>query len=128
MRSRKPFVLELALADLAHEWVLTLCMVLALAAVIAPLLLLMGLKHGTISTLRDRLVQVPRFREIKPAQTREYPRDWFVTMSRRPEVAFLLPTQIGRWIINLWHHDGGRFIFLFTEQSNKKSQQSKNDN
>ena len=50
MRKRNRFVLELALADLRHEWVLTLCMVLALAAVIAPLMLLMGLKYGTIAT------------------------------------------------------------------------------
>ncbi len=92
--SRKRLTLELALADLRHEWVLTLCMVLALAAVIAPLMLLMGLKHGTVATLRDRLVQDPRFREIKPAQTREYPKDWFQTMAARPEIGFLTPTVL----------------------------------
>jgi putative ABC transport system permease protein len=94
MTQRKAFVFELAFADLAHEWVLSLCMVLALAAVIAPLMLLMGLKHGVISTLRDRLVQDPRFREIKPAQTREYPEGWFETLRERPEVGFLMPTVL----------------------------------
>ncbi len=92
MSGRRRLVLELALADLRHEWVLTLCIVLALAAVIAPLLLLMGLKYGTVETLRDRLVQDPRFREIKPAQIREYPQDWFRHMAGRPEVGFLIPT------------------------------------
>jgi putative ABC transport system permease protein len=94
MTGRSRLVLELALADLRHEWVLTLCMVLSLAAVIAPLMLLMGLKYGTVATLRDRLVQDPRFREIKPAQTREYPKDWFARMAARPEIAFLTPTVL----------------------------------
>ena len=94
MKTRKRLVFGLAMADLAHEWVLTLCMVLALGAIIAPLMLLMGLKHGTISTLRDRLVQDPVFREIKPAQTREYPDDWYRTLAARPDVAFLLPTVL----------------------------------
>ena len=85
-------MLELAIADLRHEWILTLCLVLATAAVIAPLLLLMGLKHGTISTLRDRLVQDPSYREIRPAQTREYPEGWFEALGEDPRVAFLLPT------------------------------------
>jgi putative ABC transport system permease protein len=56
---RIPF---LATAHLLHEWVLTLCLVLALAAVLAPLLVLFGLKHGTIHTLRERLVEDPVFR------------------------------------------------------------------
>ena len=94
MPKRSRFVFELALADLRHEWVLTLCMVLALAAVIAPLMLLMGLKEGTISTLRDRLVQDPRFREIKPAQTQEYPEDWFQRMGGRADLEFLIPTVL----------------------------------
>ena len=38
----------LAMADLRHEWILTLCLVIAVAAVVAPLLILPGLKHGTV--------------------------------------------------------------------------------
>lgn len=91
---RRPLRLVSALAahSLRHEWVLTLCLVIALAAVIAPLLVLLGLKHGTIETLRDRLVEDPVFREIRPAQTREYPPEWFDTLRTRGEVAFLTPT------------------------------------
>ncbi len=108
MPKRSRFVFELALADLRHEWVLTLCMVLALAAVIAPLMLLMGLKEGTISTLRDRLVQDPRFREIKPAQTQEYPEDWFQRMGRRADLEFLIPTVLpASSIITVEDRQGG---------------------
>lgn len=82
----------LAAADLRHEWILTLCLVIAIAAVVAPLLILQGLKHGTVATLRDRLVQDPVYREIRPSQTREYPPGWFEHLAGAPEVGFLLPT------------------------------------
>lgn len=85
-------VAALAARSLWHEWILTLCLVIALAAVIAPLLVLLGLKHGTIETLRERLVEDPVFREIRPAQTREYPPEWFDVLRARGEVAFLTPT------------------------------------
>lgn len=90
--NRVGIVAELAIYDLVHEWILSLCLVLAFAAVIAPLLLLMGLKHGTIATLRHKLIQDPVYREIRPAQTREYPAQWFGDITARPEVSFLTPT------------------------------------
>ncbi|WP_412851367.1 ABC transporter permease [Ectothiorhodospira shaposhnikovii] len=82
----------LAASHLRHDWILTLCLVVALAAVIAPLLVLMGLKHGTIETLRERLVEDPVFREIRPAQTRQYAPAWFDEVARWPGVAFVTPT------------------------------------
>ncbi|MBC7359436.1 MAG: ABC transporter permease [Desulfacinum sp.] len=82
----------LAAAHLRHEWILTLCLVIALAAVIAPLLVLLGLKHGTIRTLRQRLVQDPVFREIRPTQTRAFHPQWFADVAAWPDVAFLVPT------------------------------------
>jgi len=84
--------LGIAWSDLLHEWRLTLCLMLAIAAVIAPLLLLFGLKYGTIATLRSRLVQDPANREIIPVATRNYSREWFERMSSHPDVAFLLPS------------------------------------
>ncbi|MBK1646498.1 hypothetical protein CKO25_17970 [Thiocapsa imhoffii] len=85
-------VVRLALADLRHEWVLTLCLVLALAAVISPLLILMGLKHGTVETLRCSLLEDPTYRELRPAETHTYDPNWFSAWRTRPEVAFLIPT------------------------------------
>ena len=82
----------LAAAHLRHEWVLTLCLVIALAAVISPLLVLLGLKHGTIQTLRERLVEDPVFREIRPTQTREFAPEWFDDLAAWPGVGFLTPT------------------------------------
>jgi len=85
-------VFRLALADLRHEWILSACLMLAIAAVIAPLLLLMGLKHGTITTLRHELIQDPQFREIRPAKTREYASDWLERQAASEQVEFIIPT------------------------------------
>lgn len=82
----------LAARHLRHEWILTLCLVIALAAVISPLLVLLGLKHGTIHTLRERLVEDPVFREIRPGQTREFKPEWFTDVSAWPGIDFLIPT------------------------------------
>ncbi|MCG5524035.1 FtsX-like permease family protein [Ectothiorhodospira haloalkaliphila] len=82
----------LAASHLRHDWILTLCLVVALAAVIAPLLVLMGLKSGTIETLRERLVEDPVYREIRPAHTREFASEWFEQVARWPGVDFLTPT------------------------------------
>lgn len=81
----------LALADLRHEWVLTACMTLAVAAVMAPILLLLGLKHGTVEAYRTRLVQDPVFRSLEPLRSREYDARWFERMARRPDVAYVVP-------------------------------------
>ena len=85
-------MLRLATADLRHEWILSLCLVLALAAVIAPLLLIFGLKYGTIETLRFRLIQDPVNREIRPLTSVSRGLDWFHQMAQQPEVGFIIPT------------------------------------
>jgi len=106
-------VIELAVADLHHEWVLTLCMTLTVAAVLAPLLLLLGLKHGTIETLRARLVEDPVYREIKPNQTMNLPPQWFDEWRQRPGVAFLLPTILrGASVIRGYRKNSREFLLL----------------
>ena len=55
-----------AIKDLMDEWVLTLCVMLSLAAIIAPLLILFGLKQGAIETVREQLINDPVFRQITP--------------------------------------------------------------
>ncbi len=88
----KSVIARLAALDLRHEWILTLCMVLAIAAILAPLLVLLGLKHGTIQTMRDRLIEDPVNREIKPARTLRLTTQWFDEFKQRPEVEFIIPT------------------------------------
>jgi putative ABC transport system permease protein len=85
-------VATLAWADLKHEWILSLCLFLAVAAVAGPLLLLFSLKNGTVETLRTRLLQDPRNREIRPMVSRSFTPHWLDTLTADPKVAFLVPT------------------------------------
>jgi hypothetical protein len=57
---RFKLVVGLAFDDYRHEWVLSGCAVLALAAVLTPLLVLFGLKYGVIANLLDPLIENPR--------------------------------------------------------------------
>jgi putative ABC transport system permease protein len=83
--------LSLALRDLAHQRVLFLCSALGLAAVLAPLLILGGLREGVVAGLRAILLEDPRAREISTMVNRELPRALLDEIARRPEVAFLAP-------------------------------------
>ncbi|WP_295456723.1 FtsX-like permease family protein [uncultured Thiodictyon sp.] len=82
---------RLALLDLWHDRRTTLVLVLTVAAIIAPLMLLLGLKTGVIATLRQDLLNDPRTREIIIYGAHHLDRAWFQTMARRPDVGFLLP-------------------------------------
>jgi len=85
-------MLRLAMKDILHDWLLSTCLVLAIASIVAPLLILFGLQFGTIETLRNRLVQDPKNREIRPLTTRSFSKDWFAQLRTScPEVAFAVP-------------------------------------
>lgn len=92
--SDRPALLEaarLSLADMSHEARLVACQVLALAAVLTPLLVLFGVRYGVVSTLRDRLVEDPRNREVVLVGQNEFHMPWFETIAARPDVAFVIP-------------------------------------
>ena len=84
-------VAELALKDYRHEWVLSACGILALAAVLVPLLVLFGLKYGVVSNLLDPLIENPRYREIAPLTSGNFDADWVDVMRARADVAFVVP-------------------------------------
>lgn len=58
---------KLALRDMLHETILTLCLILAVAAVLTPIILLAAVKFGFIDSLRRDLIADPTFREIRPS-------------------------------------------------------------
>jgi len=84
-------VIRLSLKDYFHERLLSACAVLGLAAVLAPLLLLFGVKCGIINTMADRLIEDPRNREVTPVGSGRYGEDWFSVAAKRPGVAFVIP-------------------------------------
>lgn len=81
----------LAWHDYRREGRLSTCAVLALVAVLAPLLVLFGLKFGLISTLTERLERDPAIREVIPLGGGRFSRDAIVELSSRADVAFVLP-------------------------------------
>lgn len=89
--SQAGLVLRLAWRDFLHERVMSACFVLALSAVLLPLLVLFGLKFGIIGNLLAPLKDDPRYRQILPAGSGSYDPAWFETMAQRPDVAFIVP-------------------------------------
>jgi putative ABC transport system permease protein len=84
-------VVRLSLSDYFHERLISACAILGLAAVLAPLLVLFGVKSGIINTMADRLIEDPRNREISPVGSGRYGADWFSMMAGRADVAFIIP-------------------------------------
>ena len=84
--------LHLALRDFCHEWRLSLCAVLGLAAVLAPLLVLYALKFGIVTSVRDQLAQDPRARELRLIGHGSFDTGFFDQIRAWPEVGFVLPS------------------------------------
>ena len=89
--SRAGLILWLAWRDFVHERVMTACFVLALSAVLLPLLVLFGLKFGIIGNLLAPLKEDPRYRQILPAGSGSFDPAWFDAMRARGDVAFIVP-------------------------------------
>jgi putative ABC transport system permease protein len=83
--------LRLATRDYLHEWRVSICFVLALAAVLGPMLVLFGLKFGIVGTMLEELIEDPTNRELRPISSGQFDRTWIEAMHRRPDVAFIIP-------------------------------------
>ena len=79
-----------AIKDLMDEWVLTLCVMLSLAAIIAPLLILFGLKQGAIETVREQLINDPVFRQITPKATLSFTPSFFEKIETDPRTEVVI--------------------------------------
>ena len=90
-RRRFELCARLAFDDYRHEWVISGCSVLALSAVLIPLLVLFGLKYGIITNLLDPLIENPRYREVAPIGSGNYETDWFDEMRARDDTVFVVP-------------------------------------
>ena len=84
-------VFRLATRDYLHEWQMSLCFVLGLAAVLGPMMVLFGLKFGIVGAMMDELLEDPGNREIRPVGSGRYDQAWLDDVRARPEVAFLVP-------------------------------------
>ncbi|MGG2398338.1 ABC transporter permease [Pseudomonas sp. SH1-B] len=88
---RPLLIAGLAWQDYRREARLSACSVLALVAVIAPLLVLFGLKHGLVGSLTERLRSDAAVREIIPLGGARLQADFIEALSQRADVAFAIP-------------------------------------
>jgi putative ABC transport system permease protein len=84
-------VIRMASWDFRYEWRISSVQVLGMASVLAPLLVLFGLKFGVIDTLQRRLLENPQVREIRPVGSGRFGSEWFDRIARLPQVFFLIP-------------------------------------
>jgi len=87
---RPLLIAGLAWQDYRREARLSACSVLALVAVIAPLLVLFGLKHGLVGSLTERLQRDPAVREIIPLGGTRLQAEFIDALQQREEVAFAI--------------------------------------
>ena len=81
----------LASRDYIHEWQMSFCFVLSLAAVLGPMMVLFGLKFGIVGAMVDQLIEDPRNREIRPVSSGRYNHAWLENVRTRSDVSFLVP-------------------------------------
>lgn len=104
-------VFQLSWSEYWHQWRVSACFVLALAAVLAPLMILFGLKFGVVSSMMEQLVEDPKNLEIRPVGSRDFTPDWFDQMRSDPDVGFLVPrTRLLAAGIKLATQQGGKII------------------
>ncbi len=84
-------LIRLATHDYFREWKISLCFVLALAAVLGPMMILFGLKYGVITGLFDQLKANPQALEIRSVNSGRYDADWMESIRQHPSVKFIIP-------------------------------------
>ena len=84
-------IFGLASNDYLHEWQMSVCFMLGLAAVLGPMMVLFGLKFGIVGGMMDQLIEDPGNREIRPIGSGRYSQAWLDSVRERPDVAFLVP-------------------------------------
>jgi putative ABC transport system permease protein len=91
MLKRARNIFWLASRDFANEWQMSGFFILALAAVLGPMMILFGLKFGIIGSMLDNLIQDPRNREIHPVGSGRFDMAWIEQLRARPEIGFIIP-------------------------------------
>jgi len=84
-------LLSLGLSDLMHDRKVSICIMASIVAVVAPLLLLFGLKFGIVSQLRAELLSDPRNLEIRMLASAKLEPAWFEKMRTSEGVGFVMP-------------------------------------
>jgi len=102
IRSRSRLTWRISLLDLRHEYLMFLWVTLGVAAIIAPLLVIHGLKSGLVSSMKARLIENPTNREIRPIEFHSHSPEALARIAGLPGVEILIPdTRLLAASINL---------------------------
>lgn len=81
----------LAWRDWRHEFLLSLCSVIALASMLAPVLILLGLENGVIDGMRAKLLQDPSILIITPkSDAGRFSREFIEALTSLPGARFAI--------------------------------------
>ncbi len=91
MRLTIPAISKLAVKNYFHDWRSSSCLVLSLAAILGPMLIVFGIKHGIVSGMISELVEEPRNRELRAVYSGRFNPEWLSKLRQQPTVDFLVP-------------------------------------
>ncbi|MEW7971930.1 MAG: FtsX-like permease family protein [Candidatus Thiodiazotropha endolucinida] len=91
MRHRFKDIIWLAGRDYRNEWQMSSFFIIALAAVLGPMMILYGLKFGIVGSMLNSLIEDPRNREIRPIGSGRYDSAWIEQLQARKEIDFIVP-------------------------------------
>lgn len=86
-------LIQLAAKDYFSEWKMSGFSILALAAVLGPMLILFGLKFGLIGSMVETLVRNPHNLEIRSLGSGRFDEHFLSQLRSRENVAFVAPEQ-----------------------------------
>ena len=81
----------IALRDSRHEWPMSLLAVVAVVAVVTPLLVLLSMRNGVLAAISSELRSDPRLLEVRIVARGGYSPEDLAAISDWPEVGFLVP-------------------------------------
>jgi putative ABC transport system permease protein len=82
---------RLACLDVWRDKKISICMIAAVVSIVAPLMLLFGLKHGVVSQMRSELASQPDNLEVRMIASHTLDRAWFEDARRQPFIGFVAP-------------------------------------
>lgn len=91
MKQRSNLVLRLAIQDCRTEWPSALCMILAVTAVLVPVMLLLAIRSGVVGQMRSELTASPQAREMSTVGEPTVTPAMVAELRASPGVAFAAP-------------------------------------
>lgn len=92
--SRLGLSARLAVADLRFERIAAICQIVGLAALLVPLLILLGIKNGVLAERTAALLSNPESLRLTIARTGDYPRSLLERLRADPDVRFVAPHPV----------------------------------